>query len=230
MMLLSIVYDFSTIFSINGDGTMTLSILCFICRLIKKTARYLPMIAMVLHIFLVGCVVKKLCSVRGVLIWFSWYILLGNGAKYHKSWIIIRFFAWLYLLIRIGIHPKYLIVLWYRMISGFWVLIWWYTLMLARILAIHKINPKYFTMVPRIPEGSFAPHKCTVYPSLSMIVFTSLIYVSIPPILLIKSDTIRIFLSSFPVSFWKLFFRYSFEYLRISSIFPGFSGNVFTRW
>ncbi len=68
--------------------------------------------------FLVGCDAKKCLSVNGVLMCFSSVSSLGNGAKYPKSWNIIRFFAGLFLLVRTGARPRYLMTLLYRMRSG----------------------------------------------------------------------------------------------------------------
>jgi len=59
---------------------------------------------------------------------------------------------------------------------------------------------KYFTNLPNGHDGTAQPHNSTIYPCSSNNALTSLIYVSIPQILLMKSETIITFLTSLPAS------------------------------
>lgn len=197
--------------SMKSDGTKNVSILFFNWFLIMLSEMYLPIIAIFLSGFLVGCVLKKFLSVNGVLICFTSVNTLGNGAKYPRSWNIIRFFAGLFLLARIGIRQRYLMTLLYRMRSGFRWFIFLCIFRDSRKFPIPVINPRYFTNFPIGHHGTVHQHNSISYPCGSSNALTSLIYVSIPPILLMKSDTISTFLTCLPARAWKRTIRLSFE-------------------
>lgn len=142
----------------KSDGTKNVSILFFSWFFIREREIYFPMIARILIGFFVGWVCKKWLSVNGVLICFSWNNVLGNGAKYPKSWNIIRFFAELFLLARIGIRHIYLMTLWYRMRSGFIFFILCLSFIDSRKFPNPVINPRYFISLPIGHHGTVPPH------------------------------------------------------------------------
>lgn len=175
MLSLSILYDLCTMFCINADGTRKVSILFLSWFFIAAREKYFPIMARVFIGFFVGCVCKKWLSENGVLICFSWNNWLGNGAKYPKSWNIIRFFAELFLLARTGARPRYLMTLLYRIRSGFIFFILRCNLIASQKFPIPVMIPRYFTNFPSTPDGTVHQNNSTSYPCCSKSVFTSLI-------------------------------------------------------
>lgn len=158
----------------NGDGTKKRSILALSCLWINFNERYFPMMARSLIGFLVGWVLMKLLSVNGVLTCLSCCNVLGNGAKYPRSWNIIRFFAFAFLLARIGARPRYLMTLWYRIRSGLNFSIFLWSFIVSRKLPSQVIMPRYFANLPSGHPGTLPPQSSTSYPCCSNRALTSL--------------------------------------------------------
>lgn len=112
--------------------------------------------------FAVGCESMKFFSVNGVCIWLSFFNALGNGVKYHKSWNIIHFFAGVFLVARIGIRPKYLMTLLYRMRSGFIAFTLRWSLIASQKFNIAVAIPIYFINFAKIPFGALIPKSSTI--------------------------------------------------------------------